>query len=501
MLVCPHAVIRSKVYEPAALEGAPKTFQSTGARAPEWKGRKYTLQIAPEDCTGCALCVDVCPARNKSEARLKAINMRPQPPLRESERDNWNFFLTLPEADRRTASTSSVRGMQTLQPLFEFSGACAGCGETPYVKLLSQLFGDRLVIANATGCTSIYGGNLPTTPWAKNADGRGPAWSNSLFEDNAEFGMGYPRPIDKQAEFARELVHQLAPKVGEELAEHSCAPTRRTRREFMSNARVATLKEKLHGVEAPRKPQACCWRLADHAGAQERVGHRRRRLGLRHRLRRAGPRARQRTQRQSARAGHRGLFQHRRTMSKSTPRGAVAKFAAGGKPGVKKDLGLIAMTYGNVYVAAVAMGAKDEQTLKAFIEAEAYDGPALDHRLQPLHRPRDQHDHRHAESEGGRASRPLAALPSSSRPDTAGAEPVAARFAGAAAEHLDLHGHGKPVQDAQQEPAGRSPETGGRSAGGFRNSLAALPAPRCTETRDRPGGRESSRQPGPVRGR
>jgi pyruvate-ferredoxin/flavodoxin oxidoreductase len=201
-------VIRSKVYEPWILAKAPKTFQSCNVRLPEWKGLKYTLQVAPEDCTGCGICVDVCPARNKSEARLKAINMKQQAPWREAENTNWDFFLSISDMDRRRVPTGSVREMQTLQPLFEFSGACAGCGETPYLKLLTQLFGDRLLVANATGCSSIYGGNLPTTPWAKNADGRGPAWSNSLFEDNAEFGLGFRVSLDKQREFAA-ATHQF----------------------------------------------------------------------------------------------------------------------------------------------------------------------------------------------------------------------------------------------------------------------------------------------------
>ena len=219
-MVCPHAVIRSKVYAPSVLEGAPTTFKSRDARLPDWKGLKYTLQVAIEDCTGCGICVDVCPARNKSEARLKAINMRAAAAAaRVASAENWSFFLSIPELDRRQVSLEHIRAQQVQQPLFEFSGACAGCGETPYFKLLSQLFGDRLIVANATGCSSIYGGNLPTTPWAQNADGRGPAWSNSLFEDNAEFGLGFRVSLDKQREFAGELLTRLAPEVGEQLVE------------------------------------------------------------------------------------------------------------------------------------------------------------------------------------------------------------------------------------------------------------------------------------------
>ena len=192
-MVCPHAVIRIKVYDSHELQGAPATFKACDARDKEWAGLKYTIQVAPEDCTGCGVCVDVCPVKNKSEVRLKAINMVPQPPLRAPESENWEFFLKIPELDRRKIKVGTIRQQQVQEPLFEFSGACSGCGETPYLKLVSQLFGDRAVVANATGCSSIYGGNLPTTPWAKNGDGRGPAWSNSLFEDNAEFGLGLPR--------------------------------------------------------------------------------------------------------------------------------------------------------------------------------------------------------------------------------------------------------------------------------------------------------------------
>ena len=191
-MVCPHAVIRIKAYDPKHLAGAPATFKAVDAKDIEWKGLKYTIQVAPEDCTGCGICVDVCPVKNKSETKFKAINMKPQPPLRESEKENWEYFLNIPELDRNLVKMSTVRSSQALQPLFEFSGACAGCGETPYIKLATQLFGDRMVIANATGCSSIYGGNLPTTPYTKNNENRGPAWSNSLFEDNAEFGLGFP---------------------------------------------------------------------------------------------------------------------------------------------------------------------------------------------------------------------------------------------------------------------------------------------------------------------
>ncbi|HLX97006.1 MAG TPA: pyruvate:ferredoxin (flavodoxin) oxidoreductase [Verrucomicrobiae bacterium] len=374
--ICPHATIRAKIYEPAALAKVPATFRSVDSRNPEFKGWKFTLQVAAEDCTGCSLCVDVCPARDKTETKLKAINMRPQAPLRLPERENWNFFLNLPELDRRKIKMTQLRQQQLLRPLFEFSGACAGCGETPYLKMLSQLFGDRAIIANATGCSSIYGGNLPTTPYAKNAEGRGPAWCNSLFEDNAEFGLGFRVSIDKQREFATELVKKLAPQLGDDLvtgiinADQSDEAGIYDQRE-----RVTALKQKL---SKPGSPEAklllsladqlvkkSVWIVGGDGWAYD-IGY----GGLDHVL------ASGRdvnvlvldTEVYSNTGGQ---------MSKSTPRGAVAKFAAGGKAMGKKDLGLIAMTYGHIYVASVALGAKDEQTLRAFVEAESYPGPSL----------------------------------------------------------------------------------------------------------------------------
>jgi pyruvate-ferredoxin/flavodoxin oxidoreductase len=376
VVICPHATIRMKVYDPAQLQGAPATFKTTDARAPEWKGLKFTLQVAAEDCTGCALCVDVCPARNKTEAKLKAINMRPQPPLRAQERLNWDFFLSLPEMDRRKVKVTQLRSQQVMQPLFEFSGACAGCGETPYVKLLSQLFGDRAIIANATGCSSIYGGNLPTTPYAVDAQGRGPAWCNSLFEDNAEFGLGFRVSIDKQKEFATELLKKLAAQVGQDLVDGIVNASQIDEAGiYDQRERVAALKQKLAGLGSPEArmllPLAdmlvrkSVWVLGGDGWAYD-IGY----GGLDHVL------ASGRdinvlvldTEVYSNTGGQ---------MSKSTPRGAVAKFAAGGKPMGKKDLGLISMTYGGIYVASVAMGAKDEHTLRAFVEAESYQGPSL----------------------------------------------------------------------------------------------------------------------------
>ncbi len=376
IFVCPHAVIRSKVYQPTHVAGAPETFKSVDSRIPAWKGLKFTIQVSPEDCTGCALCVDICPAKNKKEARLKAINMMPQAPIREAENTNWDYFLRLPELDRRKLSTATVREMQVAEPLFEFSGACTGCGETPYIKLLTQLFGDRLVIANATGCSSIYGGNLPTTPYSANLDGRGPAWCNSLFEDNAEFGLGFRVSIDKQREFARELVEQMAPQLGDAMVRRLLKNPQRTEADIHDQrGDVAELKRRLSGVDtgaakrllalADMLVRKSVWVIGGDGWAYD-IGY----GGLDHVLA-TGRNVKilvLDTEVYSNTGGQ---------MSKSTPRGAVAKFAAGGKPLGKKDLGLIAMQYGHVYVASVAMGGKDEHTLRAFLEAEAYDGPSL----------------------------------------------------------------------------------------------------------------------------
>ncbi|MBK4730437.1 pyruvate:ferredoxin (flavodoxin) oxidoreductase [Oxynema sp. CENA135] len=374
--VCPHATIRGKVYDPSALDGAPEGFPSAQTKDKAFSGTQFTIQVAPEDCTGCGVCVDVCPAKNKSMPSRKAINMEPQPALRERERDRWNFFSHLPSPDRRSLDSERLRQQQLQEPLFEFSGACAGCGETPYLKMLSQLFGDRSLIANATGCSSIYGGNLPTTPWAQNADGRGPAWSNSLFEDNAEFGLGFRISIDKHAQFALELVQKLTPEIGEDLARAIVTAEQKDEADIWEQReRVAQLKQKLQGNDSPDAKQLlsladylvkkCVWIVGGDGWAYD-IGY----GGLDHVIA-SGRNVNilvMDTEVYSNTGGQ---------SSKATPRGAVAKFAAGGKPAPKKDLGLMAMTYGNVYVASVAMGARDEHTLKAFLEAEAYDGPSL----------------------------------------------------------------------------------------------------------------------------
>ena len=375
-MVCPHAVMRIKVYEAEHLANAPATFKATDANDREWRGMKYTIQVAPEDCTGCGICVDICPAKNKGETPLKAINMASQAPLRASERDNWEFFLNIPELDRRKIKLTSIRQQQAQQPLFEFSGACAGCGETPYLKLVSQLFGDRAVIANATGCSSIYGGNLPTTPWAKNVEGRGPAWANSLFEDNAEFGLGFRVSIDKQAEFARELVKRLAPAIGEDLVIALLTSLQKDESDiYLQRERVAELKKLLQKHDSSDAKQLLAvadllvkksvWIVGGDGWAYD-IGY----GGLDHVLA-SGRNVNLLVLDTEVYSNTGGQA------SKATPRAAVAKFAAGGKLAPKKDLGLMAMSYGNVYVASVAMGAKDEHTLKAFLEAEAYDGPSL----------------------------------------------------------------------------------------------------------------------------
>ena len=377
VLVCPHAVIRSKVFEPELLENAPEGFQSADARWKEFKGKKYTLQVAVEDCTGCTLCVEACPVTDKKDPNHKAINMEPQLPLREKGRRDWDFFLEIPEAPRHgVIKYNNVKNIQLLEPLFEFSGACPGCGETPYIKLMTQLFGDRVVVANATGCSSIYGGNLPTTPWTHNKDGRGPAWSNSLFEDNAEFGLGMALTRDKQTEYARELVERMRDVIGDDLADRLLSADQSNEAGIEAQRQnVAELKAKLAGVDgldakdllsvADMLVRRGVWIIGGDGWAYD-IGY----GGLDHVL--ASGRdvnvLVMDTEVYSNTGGQ---------ASKATPMAAAAKFAIAGKQLPKKDLGLMAMSYGYIYVAQVAFGAKDSQTVKAFIEAESYPGPSL----------------------------------------------------------------------------------------------------------------------------
>ncbi|MGB8322920.1 MAG: pyruvate:ferredoxin (flavodoxin) oxidoreductase [Candidatus Acidiferrum sp.] len=376
VLVCPHAVIRAKVYDSTLLDRAPATFKSSKPRWREFETLRYSLQVSPEDCTGCRLCVEICPAKSKSEVKHKAINMVEQAPLREPESLNWDFFLSLPEIDRNRLSHSQVKDSQLLEPLFEFSGACSGCGETPYIKLLTQLFGDRLLIANATGCSSIYGGNLPTTPYTKNRDGRGPTWSNSLFEDNAEFGLGMRLAVDQQAQYARELLTRCNGSIGEVLVK-GLLEADQSKEEGIGaqRKRVLELKKKLLNLNTPEAlallSLADClvrksvWLLGGDGWAYD-IGF----GGLDHVLG-SGRNVNVLVLDTEVYSNTGGQ------MSKATPRGAVAKFATGGKHTGKKDLAMEAVSYGYVYVARVAMGANDTHTVKALMEAEAHDGPSL----------------------------------------------------------------------------------------------------------------------------
>jgi pyruvate-ferredoxin/flavodoxin oxidoreductase len=390
VLVCPHAVIRAKVGAPESFNAAPEGFRTAPARDHAFAGQTFTIQVAAEDCTGCALCVAVCPARDRSEPRRKAINMAPQRPLREQARGHWDFFLQLPETPREALNLHKIGQQQLQQPLFEFSGACAGCGETPYLKLASQLFGDRMLIANATGCSSIYGGNLPTTPWSANADGRGPAWSNSLFEDNAEFGYGMRVALDQQRQAALDLLERLAGQLQPGqlppplLAALASADQGDEAGIAEQRERVAELKGRLQGLLAGAAPgdevrsqarqlleladalvKKSVWLVGGDGWAYD-IGF----GGLDHVLA-AGRDVNALVLDTEVYSNTGGQA------SKATPLGAVAKFAAAGKPAGKKDLGLMAMSYGTIYVASVAMGARDEHTIRAFLEAESYPGPSL----------------------------------------------------------------------------------------------------------------------------
>ncbi|MAE66137.1 MAG: pyruvate:ferredoxin (flavodoxin) oxidoreductase [Phycisphaeraceae bacterium] len=373
-LVCPHAAIRAKVYDDDALTGAPGTFQSVDYKAPDFRGLKYTIQVAPEDCTGCALCVEVCPAKNKARPRCRAINMTPHDDVVDRERQHFDFFLDLPEIDRAKIARVDAKGTQFLLPLFEYSGACAGCGETPYVKLLTQLFGERMMIANATGCSSIYGGNLPTTPYCTSGEGRGPTWANSLFEDNAEFGLGFRLAVDSLTREAADLLQTLSPPIDEALVAQLLAPPTDAD-EGARRERIERLRQALRDVDGPEARRLeqlaghlvprSVWMVGGDGWAYD-IGY----GGLDHVL-----------------SMHRNVnvivldtevySNTGGQQSKSTPLGAAAKFASAGKQVQKKDLGLMAMSYGHVYVASIAMGANDNHTVRALLEAESYPGPSL----------------------------------------------------------------------------------------------------------------------------
>ncbi|MCP3671764.1 MAG: pyruvate:ferredoxin (flavodoxin) oxidoreductase [Gammaproteobacteria bacterium] len=377
VFVCPHSAIRSKVFDVAITENAPETFKHIQVKGKEFaEGEHITYQVAPEDCTGCTLCVDICPAVDKQNPEHKALDMEDQPPLRDAERENWDYFLTIPEYDRNKIAWGTMKTAMLAQPLFESSGACVGCGETPYVRLATQLFGDRMVIGNATGCSSIYGGNLPTTPYATNNEGRGPAWNNSLFEDTAEFSLGFRVSIDTQADYARVLLGDLRGEIGSELVDSILDADQSTEPGiFQQRDRIDEAKDKLRGVDSEdaRNLEAVIGNLAQKSvwafggdGWAYDIGY----GGLDHVLA-SGKNVNilvLDTEVYSNTGGQ---------MSKSTPKGAIAKFAAGGKPSRKKDLAMIAMAYGDVYVAQVAYSAKDVRTLKAFQEAESYDGISI----------------------------------------------------------------------------------------------------------------------------
>ncbi len=375
-IVCPHSTIRMKVFAPEAVANAPADFLSKDFRSKDLAGHRLTIQVAPDDCTGCGVCVDICPAKSKTDLRHKAINMEPVADHRDLERRRWDWFQSIAPLDRDLLPHDSVKGSQVLEPLFEFSGACSGCGETPYLKLVSQLFGDRMVVANATGCSSIYGANLPTTPWTTNSEGRGPAWNNSLFEDNAEFGLGMRLALDTLGAHARQLLAALAPVVGEDVAAGLLAPAPDTEAAVVEQRRlVSLLRTELSRLDSPEARQLLAlagnlvrqgvWIIGGDGWAYD-IGF----GGLDHVLS-SGRNVNVLVLDTEVYSNTGGQA------SKSTPRGAVAKFAAAGKGTGKKDLGAIARAYGNVYVAQVAMGANDLQTTKALLEADAWPGPSL----------------------------------------------------------------------------------------------------------------------------
>jgi pyruvate-ferredoxin/flavodoxin oxidoreductase len=375
-LGCPHATIRLKAFDPALLENAPAGFKTADYKGKEFPGWKFVVQVAPDDCTGCGLCIDICPAKDKEKVKHKAIDMEPKLPHLDEERASYDFFMTIPDVDRTKVKPDTIKGSQMLLPLFEFSGACAGCGETPYIKLLTQFFGDRMLIGNATGCSSIYGGNLPCTPYTVNHEGRGPSWSNSLFEDCAEFGMGFRLAIDQQTKYAGELLKGLSSQLGDELVAALLNNKQVTEEEIVAQRlRVADLNKRLTAIGSREAKNLLAssdylirksvWSFGGDGWAYD--------IGF---------------------GGMDHVFASGRDMnilvmdtevysntggqaSKATPRGAVAKFAAGGKPGCKKDLGMIAMSYGNVFVGSISMGANPMHAIRTIRAAESYRGTSL----------------------------------------------------------------------------------------------------------------------------
>jgi len=377
-LICPHAAIRPKVYDKALLENAPAGFKHVDPIGKEWnkETEAYTLQVSTEDCTGCTLCVEYCPITSKTDAGHKAINMFDKTDIQEQEKANWDYFLDLPEVDRSRVNRNTVKGSQFFQPLFEFSGACAGCGETPYLKLLTQLFGEKMIVANATGCSSIFGGNLPTTPWTKNKDGVGPAWANSLFEDNAEFGLGIKMANDKKKEIALHLLDELRPFVGEDLVDKIIAAPELTEAEIHDkHDMIGELKNRLSTMKsvaahnlyhlADFLAEKSVWIIGGDGWAYD-IGY----GGLDHVLS-TGENINIMvldTEVYSNTGGQK---------SKSTPLGSSAKFSVNGKTTGKKDLAMQAIAHGTAYVAQIAMGGNDMHTVRTILEAEAYPGPSL----------------------------------------------------------------------------------------------------------------------------
>ncbi len=486
-LVCPHAAIRSKIFTEEQLKNAPPDFRHAPIRGKDFPaGLHITYQVAPEDCTGCGLCADICPIRDKTNASHKALNMSPQGPLLEQERANWEFFLSLPEYDRRLVKETTIKGAMLLQPLFEFSSACVGCGETPYIKLASQLFGDRMVVANATGCSSIYGGNLPTTPWTTTKEGRGPAWSNSLFEDNAEFGYGLRVAIDKQTEYARELLESLRTDLGDAMVDALLdADQSNEAGIYEQRQRVADLNRRLLEIDSPAARELASvaenlsrksvWIIGGDGWAYD-IGF----GGLDHVLA-SGRNVNVLVLDTEVYSNTGGQT------SKATPRGAVAKFSAGGKSTAKKDLAHIAMAYENVYVAHVAYGAKDVQTLRTFIDAESYDGPSLIIAYAPCIAHGYDMSFNHHQQQLAVDSGHWPLFRYDPRRAAEGHNPLHLDSQGAFDSLSRLHQERNPLQHAVALAPGRCGTLPGAVAGGCQRALPSLRTARRAALGDHPG--------------